>query len=93
MENLIKMLEYVPFAAMVNGKPKLNTSRVLEILIFMAVMIWYLHSSFEGLSRDMDSIKENQKTFNEHRVLTDQRLYEIEKDLENVQKVVFKPIE
>lgn len=97
MDNLYKILEQtVPFVAMVNGKPKLNTSRIMEILILMACLIWFLNNGFEEMSRDLKVIKGGQEDikleFKMQKTKTDQRLGVLEKGIENIHKVVFKPI-
>lgn len=93
MDSLAKIVEQaVPFMAMVNGKPKLNTSRVIEISFIIAVL-WHLITGLTiKVEAITDSIGKVEKEIIKHQTKTEERLGVLERDMTGVRNVIYKPI-
>jgi hypothetical protein len=67
-----KIAQFIPFLAVDcggNGKPKLNTARILELVLTGAVLLYGMNVAVAKLEVKMDSIEKHVGTL-------DSRLYE-----------------
>lgn len=64
IERIVELASHLPFILMVNGKPRMNTVRIVEIAIFAAIFggivyseLGYLKASISELKADIKDIK------------------------------------
>ena len=87
------VFSYTPFLMMTDsGKVKPNITRFVEMAIFASIMVVILLRGVEEIKDDLKDIRGTQLELREDRAKTGERLGRLEQDVEEIKRVVFKPI-
>lgn len=97
MENLKEIFNnvgpHLPFMmASAPGKVKVNSTRIIEISMLVA-FLWYQGEALKVDIKEMqDSSRKAFIEFKEDKAKTSERLGKLEKTVDKIERVVFKPI-